>query len=265
MSARWRTVRWLLLLLLAMGLAGVAAVPTDEPTPQPASDLTSLRYLTEEYKPYNYQEQHDPPTGLSVELLHRIWQRLGIAAQSIRVLPWARGYNLLSNQPDVVLFSTAQTRIRLPLFQWACPIARSPIVLIAWKESNIRLQHVQQLDRYRITAIRNDVGEQLLLSRGVDPDAIHNSNALQQALKQLPLHRTDLVSSNGPVAWQLFRDMGADLSRYEEVWTLGSEQFCYAFSRQVDPQLVRQFQQALDEVRQQADYPVLLQKFGLTP
>lgn len=169
MGARWHAIRWLWLLPLAMGLAEAAAVPTDEPTPQPASDLTSLHYLTEEYKPYNYQEQHDPPTGLSVELLHRIWQRLGITPQPIRVLPWARGYNLLSNQPDIVLFSTAQTRSRLPLFQWACPIASSPIVLIALKESHIRLQSVQQLDRYRITAIRNDVGEQLLLSQGGIP------------------------------------------------------------------------------------------------
>ena len=59
--------------------------------------------------------------------------------------------------------------------------------------------------------------------------------------------------------------MGVDLSRYEEVWTLGNEEFCYAFNRQIDDARVQQFQQALDQVRQQADYPALLQRFGLAP
>lgn len=79
------------------------------------------------------------------------------------------------------------------------------------------------------------------------------------------MHRTDLVASNGPVAWQQLQEMGVDLSRYEEVWTLGNEEFCYVFNRQIDDALVRQFQQGLDRVRRQDDYPALLQRFGLTP
>lgn len=109
------------------------------------------------------------------------------------------------------------------------------------------------------------MGHQLLLSNQVDPEAIHTTRALLPALRQLPMHRTDLVASNGPVAWQQLQEMGVDLSRYEEVWTLGNEEFCYAFNRQIDDARVQQFQQALDRVRQQADYPALLQRFGLAP
>ena len=110
-----------------------------------------------------------------------------------------------------------------------------------------------------------NVGHQLLLSNQVDPEAIHTTRALLPALRQLPMHRTDLVASNGPVAWQQLQEMGVDLSRYEEVWTLGNEEFCYSFNRQIDDARVQQFQQALDRVRQQADYPALLQRFGLAP
>ena len=138
-------------------------------------------------------------------------------------------------------------------------------MLIALKESRIRLSSLQDASRYRIAAILDDVGHQLLLSHQIDPEAIHTTRALQPALRQLPMHRTDLVASNGPVAWQQLQEMGVDMSRYEEVWTLGNEEFCYAFNRQIDDTRVRQFQQALDRVRQQADYPALMQRFGLTP
>ena len=67
------------------------------------------------------------------------------------------------------------------------------------------------------------------------------------------------------MAWQQLEELGVDSRQYEEVWTLGSEEFCYAFNRQIDDTRVRQFQQALDRVRQQADYPALMQRFGLTP
>lgn len=253
---------WRLGWLISLLWLPVAAA---EPDTAPPASLAELSYLTEQYKPYNYQAAGELPAGLAVELLHRIWRQTGTAEQPIQVLPWPRAYNQLNVQPDTVLFSTARTKEREPLFKWACPIARSPIVLIALKESRIRLSSLKDASRYRIAAILDDVGHQLLLSQQVDPEAIHTTRTLLPALRQLPMHRTDLIASNGPVAWQQLQEMGVDLSRYEEVWTLGNEEFCYAFNRQIDDARVQQFQQALDRVRQQADYPALLQRFGLAP
>lgn len=256
-SWRWRYT----VLVMSLWLL----LPATIPAAVQAQDLASLKYLTEQYRPYNYQVDHNPPEGLAVELLRRIWQQLGIAEQPIRVMPWPRAYNQLNVQPDVVLFSTARTQERTAKFKWACPIARSPIVLLALKESRIRLQTIQDANRYRIEAMRDDVSHQLLLSQRVDPAAIHTNHALSSALKQLGKHRADLVASNSPVAWLQLEELGVDSRQYEEVWTLGSEEFCYAFNSQIDDALVQQFQQALDRVRQQADYPALLKQFGLSP
>ncbi len=230
--------------MMALPLSAAAT-----PAPQNIQSLADLSYLTEQYKPYNYQTKANPPEGLAVELLQRIWRELGIAEQPIRVLPWPRAYNKLNVQRNVVLFSTARTQERIPKFKWACPIARSPIVLIALKESRIQLQTVQDANRYRIEAMRDDVSHQLLLSQRVDPAAIHTNHALSSALKQLGKHRADLVASNSPVAWLQLEELGVDSRQYEEVWTLGSEEFCYAFNSQIDDALVQQFQQALDRVR----------------
>ena len=99
---------WLISLLwLPIGAAEADSAP---------SSLATLTYLTEQYKPYNYQAAGEPPAGLAVELLHRIWRQTETAEQPIQVLPWPRAYNQLNVQPDTVLFSTARTKEREPLF-----------------------------------------------------------------------------------------------------------------------------------------------------
>lgn len=154
---------WRLGWLISLLWLPVAAA---EPDTAPPASLAELSYLTEQYKPYNYQAAGELPAGLAVELLHRIWRQTGTAEQPIQVLPWPRAYNQLNVQPDTVLFSTARTKEREPLFKWACPIARSPIVLIALKESRIRLSSLQDASRYRIAAILDDVGRSLNCRRG---------------------------------------------------------------------------------------------------
>ena len=86
------------------------------------ADLGKLEYLTEEYPPYNYSDPQGQPTGLAVDLLQMIWQHSGVTPQPVRILPWARGYYLLTQKPNVVLFSTARTEAREDLFKWVCPI-----------------------------------------------------------------------------------------------------------------------------------------------
>ena len=70
------------------------------------------------------------PTGFAIDLLHLVWQKTGTPVQPVSILPWARGYYLLTQKPNVVLFSTARTEARNPLFKWACPIGYAEIVLM---------------------------------------------------------------------------------------------------------------------------------------
>ena len=62
--------------------------------------LEELQYLTEEYKPFNYTLPSGQAGGIAVELLQRIWLRTGTPAQTIRFLPWARGYQKALTEPN---------------------------------------------------------------------------------------------------------------------------------------------------------------------
>jgi polar amino acid transport system substrate-binding protein len=229
------------------------------------ADLARLEYLTEEYPPYNFSDEAGQPSGLAVELLQMVWQHSGTPAQPIRILPWARGYYLLTQKPDVVLFSTARTDTRDPLFKWACPIGYSEYILLARKQRHISLSAAEQMTAYRISAVRADASEQLLLNRGMDETRIIPANRLSQALRMLVSGRADLLATSKLAGDDAIKALQLRADDFNVAFVLDAEALCYAFSRQVDDDVVRQFQHALTQVLASPEFQRLRLKYLPAP
>lgn len=214
-----------------------------------ANNLGQLEYITEQYAPYNYQEEGSAPQGFSIEVLNKVWSILGIRPQKIHVLPWARGYSLGLQKENTMLFSTTRSESREALFKWACPIIDIRIVLISRKENKIKLQTIHDAKRYKIVAIRSDIGQQLLIDNQFDEEKIHLSNFLDSALMMLKRGHVDLISSAEATAFQQLINMGENPKNYHVAWVLEQHPLCFAFHHDVDDTLVHNFQQALDQVQ----------------
>ena len=93
--------------------------------------LHPLDIYMEENRPFNYSSDQGL-SGISVELLLAASDAvgLGITRKDIQVVPWVRGYQLIGEKADTVLFSTARTEARENQFLWAGPIASLEIVVI---------------------------------------------------------------------------------------------------------------------------------------
>ena len=232
---------------------------------QASPALGQLHYLTEEYKPYNFSDEKGAPTGLAVELLQLVWQKTNTPPQPITMLPWARGYYLLTQKPNAVLFSTARTEARSPLFKWACPIGYAEIVLMGLAGRDIKIRKLEDAQGYTIGAVRTDVGEQLLLNNGFDEQKIMSANRLSQALRMLTSGRVDLVSTNRTTMQDLIAAQQLDPAQFTVSWVLSSEQFCYAFSHPVDDALVKEFQHGLTQVLASSDFRQLQAKYFPLP
>lgn len=239
---------------------GIAALMVTAIT-QASPGLGKLHYLTEEYKPYNFANEAGAPTGLAVELLHQVWQKTHTPAQTITIMPWARGYYLLTQKPNVVLFSTARTGARDPLFKWACPIGYAEIVLVGLADRNITITKLDDAKAFNIGAVRADVGEQLLLNNGFDETKLMAANRLAQALKMLTSGRVDLVSTNKTTMEQLIVEQKLDPARFKEQWVLSSEQFCFAFSHPISDELVKEFQTGLTQVLASSEFQQIQHKY----
>ena len=100
-----------------------------------------LTILTEDLPPFNYTE-NGKLTGATTMVVQEIIRRLGIV-DPIEVVPWARGYQRLSNEPNVVLFTTAHTAERERLFHWVGPLYVSQMVFYARKNDPLRIDSLE--------------------------------------------------------------------------------------------------------------------------
>ena len=65
-----------------------------------------IRWISEQYPPYNYRDQDGHAAGMSVEVVKHLWDALGTDAEDrkIEFLPWARGYGITLREPGSVIF-----------------------------------------------------------------------------------------------------------------------------------------------------------------
>ncbi|MGM0609803.1 MAG: substrate-binding periplasmic protein [Thermodesulfobacteriota bacterium] len=229
-----------------------------------AQGLNDLNLVTEQYPPYNF-EQDGNLQGISIDYLVQALQQAGsdLGRSDIRLLPWAKGYDMALNQPGTLLFATTRTEQREELFKWAGPIAPTKISLVAKKDSNVRIDNLSDImDKdYTIGVIRDDVGEQLLKEGGV-PDG--NIDAVAKAvlnIKKLDRGRIDAWAYEENVAMWLIKSNGFDPGNFEPVYELEKAELFYAFHKDTPQDTVNKLQNALDAVKQGGKYDQILDTY----
>ncbi len=215
-----------------------------------ADTLGQLTFLTENYAPYNYQKDGEI-RGTAVELLLKMFKQAGSArgVKDIEVMNWARAYKLAQDTENTVLFSTTRSETREDLFKWVGPISATKISIIGKKNSAIQINSVQDISQYRIGAIRDDIGELLLLNRGVDPKNIYRTNSSENTAKMLIAGRIDLWAYEGSVAFWNLLEQGENPDDYEIIKVLEESYLYFAIQKDTSDYLVARLQTALDQLR----------------
>jgi len=246
-------------MLKSLILAFAAAVLTGHSV---AGDFNSTQIMTEQYPPFNYQEKGELK-GISVDLLHKVFEEMGtpIASDRIKLLPWAKGYKSIMNDPNTMLFVMTHTEERKPLFKWVGPVAPSRVTLIARKADAIKINSIEDVKNYKVGAIREDIGEQLLLKEGVSRKAIDSSSSIQANIKKLNKGRIQLWAYAEPVAMYAIKEAGYDSADYESVYTLSESELYYALHQDFDEAMVAKFQAALDAVKASGEYDNIISKY----
>ena len=224
----------------------------------PASAFT---YYSEQNMPFNGQDEKGNSTGLAVELLRLMWQEMGEPEQPIHFMPWAKAWYLLTQQPDAVLFTTAHTRARDPHFLWVCPISYSRVALLGRKKDAPKVTGKADLAKLQIGVMQADVGEQLLLNRGVSPLNLMSVERMDQVVRQLIMARTDLVAGNEVMLFHQLKELGFKPDDFVTVAVLEEQDNCFAFNPQADKNEVARIQQALDKVRQGDEFKRLIARY----
>lgn len=224
-----------------------------------AQSLEDITYLTEEYYPFNYTED-GKIKGLSADLLRLIWDRLEIPQQEIESMPWARAYDRAQFEPNTALFSMARSPEREAMFKWVGPIMVVRFVLIAKKEKHIAITDLTQLAGFSIGTMREDISDTILTPYG-KKNTIEPLADMRQNIKKLLKDRLDMVAYEENAWPHLLTRLGLDPNDFETILVLKKIPVYYAFHPNTPPEVIARLQQALDLIKDSADYRLLLSKY----
>jgi len=224
-----------------------------------ALSFEDLTYMTEEYYPYNYTEKLEIK-GISVDMLHMTWEKLGVAPQPIDVMPWARAYEHVQRDPATVLFSMAKTEEREDMFKWAGPIRVVRFVLIAKKSKQISLATLDDLAGHCVGTLRDDITD-ILLEKYKKIAKIDAVAEMDQNINKLIDDRLDIVAYEERSWRKIVAKKGLSPDDFETIFVLKETPVFFAFHIQTPPALIAQFQKALECIKTGDTYQQLLDKY----
>jgi len=204
-----------------------------------------LTILTENLPPLNYVKDGEL-VGPSVEIVREIQSRVG-SRDKIQVYPWARAYKLALENENVVLFGTTHTKAREDKFKWVGPLATKRDILVAKKDSGIKISNLDDAKKVgRIGTLRDDTRELLLKSHGftnLEPVSDEQLNA-----QKLVLGRIDLWAYKIPGLRTVCELAGVDHNELFEVYHLREIDVSIAFSKMTSDLIVKKWKKAFDEM-----------------
>ncbi len=240
--------------LLIKGLF-LAATSVLIPSFTVASELDQLDFITEFYPPYNFKQDGEVK-GIAVDLLLAATEKSSssLSAEKIKVIPWPRAYKMAILGPKVVLFSTTRTDEREQKFNWVGPIMPTRIVLLAKKSNSIVINSPNDISKYVVGAIPNDIGDQLVKKTGIKSSSITHIATAESLAKMLAVGRIKLWAYEENVARWVIKQAGLDNNDFESVYTLKDSDLYYAFSKDIDKETQDALQKSIDEVKASGEF-----------
>ena len=211
---------------------------------QPAIS-TELNIMTENLPPLNYLK-NGVLVGPSVEIVKEIQRRVG-STEQIRVFPWARAYKMALEEENVVLFGMTHSKQRENQFKWIGPLATKRDILVAKKETGIKINSLEDAKKVKnIGTLRDDTRERFLASHGfrnLEPVSDEQKNA-----HKLFLGRIDLWAYKKPGLKTICDLAGVDYNEIEEVYHLREINVDIAFSKKTSDSIVKKWRHAFNEM-----------------
>lgn len=195
--------------------------------------LKEIRFISEEFPPYNYITSDGVIKGIAVDILVAASRLVdcAIGRNSIEIIPWARGYKSALTKKNTCLFSMSYSEKRSKLFLWVGPFAKTKNVLIARKSSGILINEENPLTSLMIGAVRNDISHQLSLSAGAKPSNFRYANKPENLAQMLFKRRVDVWAYNYITARWIFRKLQYSSDEFEAVYSLSENDNFFAFHK----------------------------------
>lgn len=243
-------VMTVILLLVSVTASAIEIMPQD------------LIYLCEDVIPSNYVDNGELK-GITIETLRLMWKKMGVPPQKIKVVPWARGYDILLTEKNHVLFSMARTKEREALFKWVGPVFTVKNVLLGRADRKLSIKSLEDARKFRIGTIKEDVLERFLLVNNFDVQKVEGVAGLEQSFEKLKLGRIDFIAFPESSLREFIKEKKYNAKDFKVFYALSESKLYYAFSKDTPDHLIQRFQIAFDSLKK--EHMEILKKYGITP
>lgn len=221
------------------------------------SETAGLKILTEENPPLNFIKGEEI-MGLATEVVRELAKRTGTDA-SIRLVAWKEGYQVLLEQPDVALYSTVMNANRKGLFQWVGPIAVVDTNLYALKVPSIRIANLDDAKKAHKIATASKYPEQMFKQEGFTNTQSYLDRVT--AVRQLLDGKVQLLALSNMETSATLKKIGRSMDDVENAFTMSTDLAYIAFSKEITPELVARWQEALDEMKRDGTFAKIYAKW----
>lgn len=236
--------------ILILSLCMVLVVCTPAIAENQTTSFHDLTWVTEEYPPFNFHD-NGTPSGLMVDLIAAISRKAGeeISPESFTFLPWNKAYQKAVTDPDTVIFAIAKTSDRENLFKWVGPVVSYNLSLYSKRSNNITITSTDELVKYRIGTITDDVTIDNLVQAGIKKEDIITNTDPRTLVQELENGTIDLFAYGDITANYYIKNVTGNSAYYRLSGQIGSVPVYIGFSKETLDAVVKKFQTAFDEVK----------------
>ena len=221
----------------------------------------TVKVFTEDFSPYNYVNEDGEITGVSTEIIREVFKEAGIETE-IKVLPWARAYNMALNNDDIFIYSMMRTMKRENLFKWVVEVAPTESYLFKLKSrKNIKVDKLSDVRQYKVGAVRGDAGTQYLKDNGITNLQLVSENGLN--IDKLLHKRVDLIEMDKATLVYKIKSRRLDVNMIEPIYfnkEISGAQYL-ACNKNVSDATIQKIQNAFNIVKKNGKYDEIINKW----
>lgn len=209
----------------------------------------SINWYTEDYPPFNY-EQEGEIKGIAIDILKATYAELDwpLATEKIEIMPWARVYRILQNEPNACVFSITHTGERAKLFNFIGPVMPNTVAIIGHTNSTIDDMQLSTDLSLRFGVVKNDIGHQLLKQYGIPEAQFVYLKTGYELVKMLEHKRVDLIAYGDIIARYQFNRAKINPSQYRIIKPLLKSFLGFACNKDVPQQVIEKLDNAVKQV-----------------
>jgi len=228
----------------------------------PQAFAQELQIYTEDWPPITFGNT-SKVDGMAVEVVRAIQARITRAAganTAIQVVPWARGYKALLEEPNILLFTVGRSDEREKMMVMLGPIAISNTVLFTRKGNAAYLQNLgEDILKLKVGAYRSSIFVDTARRKGYTD--IEQAATPQIVANMLLAKRFDLWVEGSFVVPSVLKEIGHAADDVEKVKVLDSLELYLAFSLQTPEGTIKAWEEALRTIKKDGTFAKIYTKW----